>query len=64
MKVVISQSMFFPWVGFLEQLKLADVYVFYDDVQFSKGGFTNRAQVKANDGVKWMTVPLQVGSGH
>lgn len=61
MKVAISQSMFFPWVGFLEQLKLADVYVFYDDVQFSKGGFTNRVQVKANDGVKWMTVPL---AGH
>ena len=53
--------MFFPWVGFLEQLKLVDVYVFYDDVQFSKGSFTNRVQVKATDGVKWMTVPL---SGH
>ena len=48
MKVVISQSMFFPWVGFLEQLKLADVYVFYDDVQFSKGSFTNRVRVKAS----------------
>lgn len=41
--------MFFPWVGFLEQLKLVDVYVFYDDVQFSKGSFTNRVQVKATD---------------
>ena len=61
MKVVISQSMFFPWVGFLEQLKLADVYVFYDDVQFSKGGFTNRVQVKAKGGIRWMTVPL---AGH
>jgi hypothetical protein len=39
-------------------VKLADVYVFYDDVQFSKGSFTNRVQVKAADGVKWMTVPL------
>ena len=48
MKVVISQSMFFPWVDFLEQLKLADLNVFYDDVQFSKGSFTNRVRIKAS----------------
>lgn len=57
--VVISQPMFFPWVGMLEQLKAADVYVHYDDVQFSKGSFTNRVQVKTATGVKWLTVPLE-----
>jgi len=40
--------MFFPGWVLLEQLKLADLYVFYDDVQFSKGSFTNRVQVKAS----------------
>ena len=59
MNVVISQSMYFPWVGMLEQIRLADVFVFYDDVQFSKGSFTNRVQVKLPSGVRtWMTVPL------
>ncbi|NOR71482.1 MAG: hypothetical protein GQ532_17640 [Methylomarinum sp.] len=58
MNVVISQSMFFPWVGFLEQLQLADVFVFYDDVPFSKGSFTNRIQIKTANGPRWMTVPL------
>lgn len=57
-KVVISQSMLFPWVGMLEQLRLADIFVHYDDVQFSKGGFVNRVQVKTARGVEWMTVPL------
>ncbi|MBK7859033.1 MAG: WbqC family protein [Archangiaceae bacterium] len=57
--VVISQPMFFPWVGMLEQLQRADVYVHYDDVQFSKGSFTNRVQVKTATGVKWLTVPLE-----
>lgn len=51
--------MLFPWVGLLEQIRLADVLVFYDDVQFSKGSFTNRVQVKTSTGVQWMTVPLQ-----
>jgi WbqC-like protein family len=58
-RVVISQSMYFPWVGFLEQLRLADVFVQYDDVQFSKGSFTNRVQIKASKGSQWMTVPLR-----
>jgi hypothetical protein len=56
--VVISQPMFFPWPGMLEQLRLADVFVHYDDVQFSKGSFTNRVQVKTPRGVTWLTVPL------
>jgi hypothetical protein len=51
--------MLFPWVGLLEQIRLADVLVFYDDVQFSKGSFTNRVQVKTPTGIQWMTVPLQ-----
>lgn len=58
-RVVISQSMFFPWIGLLEQMRLADVFVHYDDVQFSKGSFVNRVQIKLPEGIRWMTVPLQ-----
>ncbi len=56
--VVISQPMLFPWVGLFEQIRLADVYVHYDDVQFSKGSFTNRVQVKTASGSRWLTLPL------
>ena len=56
--VVISQSMLFPWVGMLEQMLLADVFIHYDDVQFSKGSFTNRVQLNTESGSLWMTVPL------
>lgn len=58
MRIVISQSMLFPWVGLLEQVRLSDVFVHYDDVQFSKGSFVNRVQLKMPDGMRWMTVPL------
>jgi hypothetical protein len=50
--------MLFPWVGMLEQVRLADVYVHYDDVQFSKGSFTNRVQLKTPEGSRWMTIPV------
>ena len=56
--IVISQPMLFPWVGMFEQLRLADIFVYYDDVQFSKGSFTNRVQIKTFSGIKWLTVPL------
>ncbi len=57
--VVISQSMYFPWVGILEQVRIADVFVHYDDVQYSKGGFLNRVQIKTAHGTKWLTIPLR-----
>jgi hypothetical protein len=56
--LVISQPMFFPWVGMLEQARLCDTFVHYDDVQFSKGSFTNRVQIKTAQGPAWMTVPV------
>lgn len=58
MKAVISQSMYFPWVGLLEQVRQADVFVHYDDVQFTRG-FYNRVQIKTNRGAEWLTVPLR-----
>ena len=59
--IVISQSMYFPWVGLLEQIRLADCFVHYDDVRFGRG-FYNRVQVKTADGPRWMTVPI-LGDG-
>ncbi|GAB1360962.1 hypothetical protein MASR1M32_01980 [Rhodobacter sp.] len=61
-RVVISQPMYFPWAGFMAQMAMADVYIWLDDAQFSKGSFTNRVQVKLPSGRKWMSVPL-AGTG-
>ena len=58
LRVVISQSMYFPWAGLLEQVRLAEIFVHYDDVQFARG-FLNRVQVKTDKGCRWITVPLR-----
>jgi hypothetical protein len=58
MNVVISQSMYFPWVGLLEQVRLANAFVHYDDVQFTRG-FYNRVQIKTAAGTAWLTVPTK-----
>jgi hypothetical protein len=51
--------MYFPWVGMHEQMRLADDYVDYSDVAFSKGSFTNRVQIKTARGTQWLTLPLK-----
>ena len=55
--IVISQSMYFPWCGIINQASICDTFVHYDDVQFARG-FLNRVQIKTEHGMKWLTVPL------
>jgi len=57
--LVISQPMVFPWVGLFEQVRLADLFVHYDDVQLPQGrSFITRVQVKTPQGINWLTVPV------
>lgn len=60
--VVISQPMYLPWPGFVSQLALADVLIWLDDAQFSRGSFTNRVQIRTAFGDKWLSIPL-IGKG-
>ncbi len=36
------QPNFFPWFGYFEKMLLADVFVFSDDVQYTKQNYVNR----------------------
>lgn len=54
----ILQPGYLPWLGFFDQLARADVFVFYDDVQYDKGGWRNRNRIKTPQGPQWLTVPV------
>ena len=57
--LVVSQPMFLPWIGLFEQVRLADVFVHYDDVQLPQGrSFISRVQIKSANGTHWLTVPI------
>lgn len=57
--LVVSQPMFLPWIGLFEQVRLADVFLHYDDVQLPQGrSFMSRVQIKTADGVHWLTAPI------
>lgn len=56
--VVIHQPDFLPYLGFFHRLKLADLYVVFDNVQYvrSSRGWTSRDKIKTASGEKWITV--------
>lgn len=59
MKVGVIQSSYVPWRGYFDLIDDVDLFVFYDDVQFSKGSWRNRNKIKTSRGVSWITVPVR-----
>jgi hypothetical protein len=55
---VILQPSYVPWRGYFDQIRRADVFVFYDDVQYDARGWRNRNRVKTPNGSVWLTVPV------
>ena len=41
MKVAIHQPEHFPYMGFFEKMKSADLFVILDDVQYKKNNYQN-----------------------
>ncbi len=63
--VVILQPSYLPWLGFFDQMKRADHFVLYDDVQYDKHGWRNRNRIKMDGRAHWVTVPvLHRGRAH
>jgi WbqC-like protein family len=56
--LVVLQPSYLPWLGYFDQMRKADVFVWYDDVQFDKSGWRNRNRIKSSKGPLWLTVPV------
>lgn len=54
---VILQSNYIPWKGYFDLIHDADVFVFYDDVQFTVRDWRTRNKIKTPQGLLWLTVP-------
>ena len=60
MKVLITQSNYIPWKGYFDAINKADVFVLYDDMQYTKRDWRNRNLIKTAKGLQWLTIPVQV----
>lgn len=58
MKCVILQPSYIPWRGYFDQIAKADLFIFYDDVQYDKHGWRNRNRIKTQQGGQWLTIPV------
>jgi hypothetical protein len=56
--VAIHQPHYLPWLGYLHRMARADLFIVLDHVQFERGNYQNRTQVRVNGAPHWMTVPL------
>ena len=56
-KVAISQSNYIPWKGYFDLINQVDLFVFYDDVKYTKNDWRNRNKIKTPNGLKWLTLP-------
>ena len=61
--VAIHQPNFLPWLGYFRKIDRAQVFVFLDDAQFSKGSYINRVRVLAVGRPRWLTVPVSASLG-
>ncbi|MBN2467297.1 MAG: WbqC family protein [Deltaproteobacteria bacterium] len=57
--IAILQPMFIPYLGYFEQMALTDLFVYLDDVQYTRKDWRNRNRVKTANGWIWLTVPVK-----
>jgi hypothetical protein len=57
-KLAVLQSNYIPWKGYFDIIHDVDLFIFYDDLQFTKNDWRNRNRIKAANGAEWITVPV------
>lgn len=58
MRITIHQPHYLPWLGYLEKIDRADLFVVLDTVQFKKNEWQNRNRIRTPSGWQWLTVPV------
>lgn len=57
MKLAVLQSNYIPWKGYFDIIHDVDLFLFYDEVQYTKYDWRNRNQILTLRGLTWLTIP-------
>ena len=60
--IAIMQPYLFPYIGYFQLLRSVDLFIFYDDVHYIKGGWINRNRILVNGTASYFTVELRGAS--
>jgi hypothetical protein len=58
MRVVIIQPHFLPFVGYFDLMRRADIFVYYDTVQFRARSWHCRTYIREQGQAAWLTAPV------
>lgn len=64
MKLAVMQPYFFPYLGYFQLINAVDKFVFYDDVNYIKGGWINRNNILLKKSGKLITLTLLASSSN
>ena len=59
-KIAILQSNYIPWKGYFDLINMVDEFILYDDMQYTKRDWRNRNKIQTPQGLKWLSVPVEV----
>lgn len=60
-KVAIIQSSYIPWKGYFDIIHDVDIFIFLEDVQYTKRDWRSRNKIKSPNGTEWITIPILGG---
>jgi hypothetical protein len=56
---IIRQPGYLPYIGFFKKIQSCDIFVHYDDSQYSINGEDNRNKIRTKQKSIWLTVPVK-----
>lgn len=59
MKAAIIQSNYLPWREYFDFIDSVDLFIVYDDVQFTRRDWRTRNLLKTPHGPRWLSVPVR-----
>lgn len=56
--IAVLQPSYLPWIGYFDQIIRSDIFVYLDDVLYTKNDWRNRNRIKTANGPIWLTLPV------
>ena len=53
------QPTFLPWIGYFKLINEVDIFIFFDDAQYSKNSWHNRNRILVKNDMRWLTLPIK-----
>jgi hypothetical protein len=57
-RVAVIQSNYIPWKGYFDIIHDVELFIFHDDLQYTKNDWRNRNKIKTPAGADWLTIPV------